>query len=444
MRALAIAMLALFACGTDETPRGIMGGWLGGTGDPPPSIDLEAAWDMHIINAGVQGGSGFADQSDGIDLIDMDGDGDLDATSPYEQGGRASVSLNPGVAAVESPWSSAIIPTTGPSSPEEAIFADVDEDGWKDVVLSTEGGNRLWVIYSPTSAGSLLTPASWTRVQLDSSVGWRWMAAAVVDINGDGQLDIVGGGKEGAALATISWFTTATPRTAASWTKTTIVPVGWVMTLRVLDVDGDDDLDIVYTDRERIDLPGIDSTKMGFRWLENDGAASPTWTEHQIVNLADYKMGSLVDWEDDGDLDFVTCRSNSSGTNDHLIWKNPGSWGGVWTTTTVTTPTSVGQCQYGEAGDLDGDGDRDIVWTYAAADDDLSGVVWSENTGTNLSPTWARGEIDGSAGVKYDNAILFDIDGDADLDVVTSEQHADTDSSGAAGPGLGVIWFENP
>jgi hypothetical protein len=88
---------------------------------------------------------------------------------------------------------------------------------------------------------------------------------------------------------------------------------------------------------------------------------------------------------------------------------------------------SVGQYQDVKAGDIDGDGSLDLVFSYSAATSSLSGVVWQKSDGT-------RGEISGSAGTKYDNVELHDVDGDGDLDVVTTEQIDQ----------LGVIWYENP
>jgi hypothetical protein len=43
-------------------------------------------------------------------------------------------------------------------------------------------------------------------------------------------------------------------------------------------------------------------------------------------------------------------------------------------------------------------------------------------------------------GIKFDNLVWYDIDNDGDLDAVTSEQH----EPNPPGPGLGVIWYENP
>ena len=58
---------------------------------------------------------------------------------------------------------------------------------------------------------------------------------------------------------------------------------------------------------------------------------------------------------------------------------------------------------------------------------------------------WDRGEISGDAigdGVKFDNLIWYDIDEDGDLDVITTEQNEPMVDG--PGPGLGVIWYENP
>jgi hypothetical protein len=49
-------------------------------------------------------------------------------------------------------------------------------------------------------------------------------------------------------------------------------------------------------------------------------------------------------------------------------------------------------------------------------------------------------DISGKEGVKYDFILLKDMDGDGDLDVITSEETAADGSK----KGLGVIWYENP
>ena len=87
--------------------------------------------------------------------------------------------------------------------------------------------------------------------------------------------------------------------------------------------------------------------------------------------------------------------------------------------------------------DVDLDGRRDLVFSYSHAEGALSGVVWMKrmDAGPNvLDAVWERREISHAPGTKYDNVELVDLDGDGDLDVVTTEQIEQ----------LGLIWYENP
>jgi hypothetical protein len=71
------------------------------------------------------------------------------------------------------------------------------------------------------------------------------------------------------------------------------------------------------------------------------------------------------------------------------------------------------------------------VYSYSHAEGAISGVVWLAAVGAG---GWERREISGPTGTKFDNVELVDVDGDEDLDVVTTEQIEQ----------LGVVWYENP
>ncbi len=415
----------------------------------PPSIDLIAAWPKHVIVAGASG-AGNADGADGVDIGDVNGDGYPDIATGHEQGLRVTVSVNPGPALVKAPWPTVFLggPGTTFCSAEDAIFGDVDQDGHLDVIAACETGSaRVSVLFAPTDPAQLLTSTSWTRVDLTASAGNRSMRAALANISGDGRLELVIGGKESdgpPVAAAIGYYSSATPRTGSSWTFTTITPVGWIMQMYVRDVDVDGDLDIVYSDRDRIDVPSVDNSKRGIRWLENTGGSPPSFSAHTILGPeGDHKWFSLYDWDGDGDLDITDCRSNST-TNTSKILINGGSFA-AWSQITVPQPTGVGQCQHATAVDLDLDGSTDLAFSYSNSPL-LSGAVWLKRSGVALSPSWTRGEITGQAvsgdgpDVKYDNLGWADLDGDGDLDAILTEQHKTTGS----GPGDGVVWFENP
>jgi hypothetical protein len=153
-----------------------------------------------------------------------------------------------------------------------------------------------------------------------------------------------------------------------------------------------------------------------------------------VQTAGDPTFITLDDWDHDADTDIVygTIKSPSAGLRVRL---NTGAWA-TWSETTLPRPSNFGEYQGEAIGDLDGDGLRDVVATASSADNAISGVVWLR------APNWDRGEISGVPGSKYDNVVLDDIDGDGDLDVVTSEQNGNSnaDPSGR----LGVVWYENP
>jgi hypothetical protein len=406
-------------------------------------IDLDTPWVRHTIAAG----SAMLSGSDGVHLADINGDGRFDAVSGHEQSNRVSVSLHPGFGAVESPWPTVVIPTNNLVGPEDAVFADVDGDRHKDVIVGAEGGDRVVVLFAPTNPSDLLTPNKWIRVDLAASINvMRVMRVALADVAGDSRPEIVVGGKEGNKAATIGYYSSSTPRDGSKWVYTSIRPVGWVMQMVVLDAEGDGDRDIVYTDRERIDVPDRDNTAMGLRWLESSGGTTPTWTDHPISRSeAHHKWFDIVRWDGDNDLDIVDCRSSTT-IHENSLWLNNGGWQS-WTQVVIPEPSGVGHCQHITFANVDNAGALDLGITYSHAGEPLSGVIWLHNTGTAAAPVWERGEISGNQngdGIKFDNLVWYDIDNDGDLDAVTSEQHEPNRPGSSPGPGLGVIWYENP
>src|SRR5262249_16657148 len=91
-------------------------------------------------------------------------------------------------------------------------------------------------------------------------------------------------------------------------------------------------------------------------------------------------------------------------------------------------PEHIGMGKGIGIGDINRDGKNDLVLSFEQATGDKSGLVWLS------APDWKRHEISGTAGTKYDVIKLVDLDGDGDLDVISTEEMDN----------VGVIWFENP
>jgi hypothetical protein len=381
-------------------------------------------WNKHTIHSGPRG-------ADGVDLADIDGDGLAEIVSGWEQAGLVTVSFHPGTAGVRDgmPWHTVPVGQRL-SGVEDAIFADVDGDGNTDVVSACEC-RKVVVHFAPRDRSRLREAAAWTSVVISGAAPvHRWMKTAFVDIDDDGRRDIVAGGK--ASPATIGWFRTpADPRNASAWGYTVMSEVGWTMSLTPYDADADGDPDVVMSDR--VPIRNADGSVRydlrGTRWLENvDGGR--TWANHRIAFAAgEHKFLRLVDFDGDGITDVL---DGASGTSYNRTFLRPGTprWTSWPAPVSIPQPAQVGHYQDVNVGDLDRDGDLDLAFSYSHAEGSLSGVVWLEATGPG---TWERNEISGPAGTKYDNVELYDMDGDGDLDAVTSEQIEQ----------LGVVWYEN-
>jgi hypothetical protein len=338
-------------------------------------------------------GAGFPDGADGVALADVDGDGLADIVSGHELGLRVTLSFNPGPTGnlVEGEWPSVTLPTVQSCSPEDAQLADMDADGAIDVIAGCEtGSSTIEIYFAPAplnTRAELLVPTNWTRVRITAAVQ-RSMRIVPHDITGDEALELVVGGKESSCgiapigAAQVGSYTSATPRTGASWTFTPIVPVGWTQQLFVVDLDGNDDDDIVYSDYERIDCPAIDNNRRGVRWLDSDGAEPPAFTERQISALGgNHRWFSLVDADGDADLDILDCHSQTGPPPvSTMQWLLNGGGGLSWSSAAIATVSSVGSCIHPIVADLDGDALPDLAVSYSHAED-VSGVVWLERTG---------------------------------------------------------------
>jgi hypothetical protein len=311
---------------------------------------------------------------------------------------------------------------------EDAVFADLDNDGAIDVVSCSEGKTRAVSIHwAPPDRARVLDPAAWsTETPPASRNKMMWMFALPLSVDGVAGIDLLAGGKgEGAA---IGWFQSPPEaRSLADWKWRELRRVGWLMSLVASDMDGDGDSDIVFTDRK--------GKRSGAYWLENPGAAAAAqgrpWPEHAIGGVGSEAMFlDLADLDRDGLEDVLVAVRPKE-----ILWlRRADRAGKEWRSYSIPLPENAAGAKAVRAGDINGDGSLDLIFSCEGAQPPKHGLMWLSRDGPGHDSAWTAHQLSGGDGVKHDLVALLDLDGDGDQDVITTEESQD----------LGVIWYENP
>lgn len=162
--------------------RAFAWGDLDGDGDPDAALlDEQGKVRLFMNRQGgqfqeVQGPSGVG-QVIAIALGDVNGDGALDLVTLDQSGTIQRIS--PRVSSVDRVATWAGLPAGAPPGTYRLFLADLDNNGATDLVASGTGGSRIWLA---GEKGGFKALAGVPEVEIFS----------VADLNGDGQLDLVG------------------------------------------------------------------------------------------------------------------------------------------------------------------------------------------------------------------------------------------------------------
>ncbi|MGI4875566.1 MAG: FG-GAP-like repeat-containing protein [Janthinobacterium lividum] len=377
------------------------------------------------IGAGIFGSGSspsMGSSPQGVAVGDVDGDGDLDLVTGNNYGSVVSVRLNGGNSTGSNTgvYGAATTVTVG-NSPQNVALADVDGDGDLDLVAANNNTSTVSVVLNggdntgsntgTFTGGSTVSVAAFPR------------RLVLADIDGDGDLDLLtihnnsttvsirlnGGDATGSNTGIFSGTGTATAG-------------GYAAGLALGDVDGDGDLDLLTANNDNTGSNGTVSVLLNGG--DASGSNAGTFSGGSTVSVGQFPYHvALGDVDGDGDLDLLTAnRLNTTGTvsirlnggDATAATLNAGTFGNGSSVNVGTTPQSLA------LGDVDGDGDLDVV----ASNYDSNGpttVSVRLNGGSAASVnagTFSNGSDPTVSGAPLDLA-LGDVDGDGDLDIVT-------------------------
>ncbi len=373
--------------------------WMENTGDPSEAFDehvlepeieivsaivgdLDGDGDTDVVAVGdqlrwyesIENGQAFVShvidensEAIDVDLGDIDGDGDLDIAVADYATGEPGWYENPGDPSAD--WNSMRVIPSALVYTDTIALGDFDGDGDADL-LASDG-------YSGYFSHLVFADGPWEETPLD---GTREISSlSVVDIDDDGDLDVLSGGSTTAILmrnVAGGVFGTEMLRDT-EWS-------GVSFNLDAGDVDADGDLDIVA-----VNYNGTPAVS----WFDNrDGEFDE---EHVISESFTGGGMSVADADCDGDADIVTH----------------GDAGG-WSFTIFVNETRQGECEGGsDSGGNDSGGNDDGGNDSGGNDDGDDDSAGDESGGDDGGGTGGSeggeegGDTDGGLGEQADDAL---------------------------------------
>ncbi len=396
----------------------------------------------------------------GLDASDVNKDGLTDYVTNFEDTGKVVVMLHPGNAEATKPWPTVQIGKFG--RVESSCFGDLDGDGFPDVAIAhgREDGDEVAgvsIVWNP-GKDAVSDPAQWHNSDLVPSslkLG-NYLFIRAHDIDGDGALDLVVGGRteghagnkiktEGLQSVGIRWFEAPSKpehrREMSRWKRHDIdteIISGHGFEIGDFNKDGRPDIALANADW------GTPEDEKQVLWYEHPSEGE-TWKKHVIYTNKDFytKPGIVAeDFDGDGRADLLTQLDDRV-----LFFKNNGS--GFETLEIPKAPQATWRSRPLAIADLDSDGKKEIVIGVIHRNGDLpkttasmaimsySGDKPASDNFTTKVIKWGDGFVGGSMwkGEKWDNIRFEDIDGDGHPDIVANCEEYEP---------LGVEWFRNP
>ncbi len=317
-------------------------------------------------------------------------------------------------------WTKHAISADGPFNPSNNYSnsfldyaMDVDQDGWVDMIRFGWPGEEVVWYENPKNK-----PGLWVMHTIQSHVGIE--SPALVDIDGDGRLDLLCNSPEEKAMI---WFKSPTKKGDTTWTKYYIykgddIPTGrYTHGLGVGDMNGDGRPDVLVT--------------QGW-WETPKDPTQPNWVFHKADLGPDCAQMYVYDVNGDGNVDVISSSSHNYGIWWHeqvkdaagnVTWKLHEIYKGFSESHSLAFT------------DINGDGHPDLVTgkRYFAENGRDTGsyepsvIYWFEfKPGKN--PTWIPHQIDDNSGVGLE-VLVKDMNKDGLPDIVVSNKK-------------GVFWFE--
>ncbi|MBC8753352.1 T9SS type A sorting domain-containing protein [Kordia sp. YSTF-M3] len=340
-----------------------------------------------------------ANGANSIYAVDIDGDGDLDIISSSVNDDKIAWYEN---VDGQGEFGLQKIITTSANGATSVYAGDLDGDGDMDV-LSTSDFDQKIAWYENTDG-----QGTFGAQQIVAGNTNAVSSLAVIDIDGDGDLDILS--PNGSNFG-IFWYENTDGQGSFGAPQSIATDASVLQSIYGVDIDNDGDMDVL----------SASSYDNKIAWHENTNGLGAMGTEVVISTAVNNPVSVYAsDLDNDGDMDVLTASLYDS----KIAWyENTDGQGAFGAQQIISTNADVAVSVYAE--DLDGDGDMDVI--SASANDDK--VAWYENTDSQ-GTFGAEQLITNADGARSIHAA--DMDNDGDIDVLYAASQEDK-----------IAWYEN-
>ncbi|MBK8978497.1 MAG: VCBS repeat-containing protein [Planctomycetes bacterium] len=362
-------------------------------GDPDLALAVDFAASQLWLNDGIGNFARAAaarfpspafDAGRAVRLVDLDGDGDLDAVLAVAAG-PLRLLANDGTGSFTDVSAAR---AAGPGNDTWSLAAvDLDRDGDQDLVLGRNGTDELWL--NDGTGAFTASPAAHLPARFA-----RTLALAAADVDGDGDQDLARAGVEYGELL----LNDGTGRFTLAPGALPALP-GWTTGLTARDLDGDGDTDLLIArpfDRDRL--------------LLGDGRGG--FLDAQRADLAEDERAGLAvalgDLDGDGRLEVAIGADGPDALELQVsggrFVPSPSFWPGTDATTGIAFAR------------VDADPHLDLVRAGFGTPGE---VLFGDGAGGFVPPPPGAGPWPPAAAGDFTRALLVaDLDGDGDVDAV--------------------------